>query len=463
MRLTIRTKLTLFNSIALSIALFGFGILQYGFLHAALYSDLDTRVRNDIEDADDKLPEYFSQIRTAADGATEPLSVDKENWSLEVWSKDGKRVFTNTAPDAFPLGAFDASCLGVKNPFDQHISGGLNVRAFCQDSSAYRGEYFLRSARLDEKNEGILREYRGMVVLAGPAALIFAALFGFFMAKKSLAPVDRLVTTAETISAHSLGLRLPVQNPGDELGRLAETFNRVVGRLETSFLQMRRFSSDASHELRTPLTAIRALGENALARRGATDNRETISSILEETDRLRHLCESLLLLSRADSGQLPIKSERSDLYLIAAHTVELLSILAEEKRQKIELLGELGQSICLVDATWVRQAVINLVDNAIKYTPQEGKIVVRVGREVIDGDEKSFISVKDNGPGIALEHKEKVFARFYRIDASRSRAGGAGLGLAIAKWAVETSGGEIKFISEPGSGCVFKISFEHLT
>jgi heavy metal sensor kinase len=444
----------------LAIVLIGFGSVQYGFLRSALYSDLDTRIRNDVEEADDSLPEFLSAKRANSDRAAGLMSVDKENWLIEVWSKDLTRVFTNTAPETFPLGKFDAGCLSKREPSEVHRQDGLNVRVFCQESSSFRGEYMLRAARLDEKNDGILNRYRRLVVLAGPIALMLAALFGYFLAKKSLAPVDRLVTAAESISALSLAQRLPVHNSTDELGRLAETFNRVFERLEKSFQQMRRFSSDASHELRTPLAAIRALGENALMVE-KTSHRETIASILEETDRLRHLCENLLLLSRADSGQLKMKSEKIDLYHIAQRTIDLLSILAEEKHQILTLHGEVGFAFCIADETWVRQAITNLLDNAIKYSPVKSTIEVRVGINTPDGISGAYLMVVDDGPGIGEDHREKIFDRFYRADAARGReaGGGAGLGLAIAKWAVETFGGTLCLEQNVPVGTAFTILF----
>jgi heavy metal sensor kinase len=260
---------------------------------------------------------------------------------------------------------------------------------------------------------------------------------------------------ARKITAESLGERLPVENPEDEFGRLATVFNETLSRLNDSFARLRRFTADASHELRTPLTAMRSVGEVALQRSlDRAAYRDVIGSMLEEVDRLTRLVESLLTLTRAESGRMKLTSNVVDLGGLASAVADSLRVLAEEKAQSLSVdAGAHVEVTC--DPTVLRQGLINLLDNAIKYTPEKGAISVRVATTALG---EAAIEVKDTGPGIPAAHRERIFDRFYRVDAGRARdAGGLGLGLAITRWAVEAHGGRIELESEEGQGSLFRI------
>jgi len=259
------------------------------------------------------------------------------------------------------------------------------------------------------------------------------------------------------ITAERLGERLPVANPADELGQLAAVFNDTLARLERSFAQMRRFTADASHELRTPLTAIRSVGEVGLrAPRDEHTYREIIGTMLEEVDRLRHLVEGLLTLSRADAGSVPLTPEPVDLAALAREVAHHLGVLAEEKHQALAVEATQPVSVW-VDRLVLRQALINVVDNAIKYSTDKATIRVVVSEHQQD----ATLAVIDTGPGIAPQHRAHVFDRFYRVDTARARegggTGGTGLGLSIARWAVEVHGGRIELESEEGQGSTFRM------
>ena len=232
-------------------------------------------------------------------------------------------------------------------------------------------------------------------------------------------------------------------------------FNETFLRLEDSFERLRRFTADASHELRTPLTAIRSVGEVGMQENiDASSCREVIGSMLEETDRLTRLVDSLLTLSRADAGSVLLNKERTDLSALTAEVGDCLHVLAEEKEQTLTITAPAPLYV-EADRTTMRQALINLLDNAIKYTPEGGKIRVTVGKTTAN---EFFIAVSDNGPGIAPEFQDMVYERFYRIDKGRSReVGGAGLGLSIALWAVEANNGRLELDSSEGLGCTFRI------
>ncbi|HYS79980.1 MAG TPA: ATP-binding protein [Anaeromyxobacteraceae bacterium] len=278
---------------------------------------------------------------------------------------------------------------------------------------------------------------------------------GWFLAGRVLAPVGAMAERARRITADSLGERLPIENPDDEFGGLATVFNETLARLQDSFERLRRFTADASHELRTPLTAMRSVGEVAL--HDSLDPaayRDVIGSMLEEVERLTALVESLLTLTRVDSRRTQLAREVVDLGTIAANATEHLRVLADEKEQTLRVEADDAVSVeC--DPALLRQGVVNLVDNAIKYTQRNGNIRVAV-RMLRSGE--AAIEVKDDGPGIARIHHERIFERFYRVDSGRSRSdGGLGLGLAIARSTVEANGGRIEVESEEGRGSVFRI------
>jgi len=285
---------------------------------------------------------------------------------------------------------------------------------------------------------------------------LLAGFGGYALARKALSPIDSMATQATKISAERLGERLSIENSQDELGKLGVVFNDMLGRLQAAFDQLRRFTSDASHELRTPLTSIRSVGEVALQdQRSPAEYQDVIGSMLEEVDRLTRLAESLLALSRADAGHVQLQREDIPLLRLAKEASSVVEVLAEEKRQQIDIEGD-ANLLVSVDRLILRQAIVNLLDNAIKYSPPGSRILVRVESH---GDKQVFLDVVDQGPGIPNEHQPHVFERFYRVDRARTREwGGAGLGLSITRWAVEAHRGEITLKSEEGHGSTFRIS-----
>jgi heavy metal sensor kinase len=311
----------------------------------------------------------------------------------------------------------------------------------------------IRVARSEAGVRHELEEFLAGMGLGLPIAVLLAGLGGFLLAGRALKPVGQMAARAETITAERLGERLPIENPDDELGRLGTVFNETLARLERSFETLRRFTADAAHELRTPLTALRSVGEVAL-RGGQANERspEVLGSMLEEVDRLTRLVDTLLTLSRSDRGHVEIRAERLDLGRFARTVAEDLEVLADEKGQRIVL--DEDTVYAQVDPRLLRQAVLNILDNAIRYSPEGMPIRVAVRRRA----GTAVLEVTDQGPGIAPEHQERVFERFYRVDLARSReTGGAGLGLSIAQWAVQANGGTIELESQAGAGTCFRV------
>jgi heavy metal sensor kinase len=312
----------------------------------------------------------------------------------------------------------------------------------------------LRSALLEARVDQQLWEIGVVLVLGLPLVVLLAAGGGYVLARRALAPIDRLASNTRRITAARLHERLSVPNPDDEIGRLAAAINETLAGLEGSFTQLRRFTADASHELRTPLAVIRGIGEVGLgAPRTSEEYQEVVGSMLEEVDRLASLVDTLLRLSHADTGSLALAPAAVDLHEVAREMVASLGILADDRHQRIAVVGT-APVMATVDRVVLREALINVLDNAIKYGPPRSSIEVRIA--AVDG--RAIMTIRDEGPGIPPEHRERIFDRFFRVDDARSRAaGGSGLGLAIAKWAVEVNGGYIRVDDTVGLGTTIRI------
>jgi len=296
------------------------------------------------------------------------------------------------------------------------------------------------------------------LALGGPATMLLFAAAGYVIAGRALAPVKEMVERTRRLSAKSLNERLPVVNPHDELGELATVFNETLQQLENSFAELKRFTADVSHELRTPLTAIRAVGEVAYRERNPAILYDALGSILEEVQRMNQLIDRLLLLARADDDNLPVRLEAGLVRDALVDVSDALALVAEERQQRLERDCP-DHLLAVFDPALLRLALLNLVQNAIRYNPPAKPITLRA----FEGEKAVVIEVADHGPGIAPEHQQKIFERFYRVDKARSRAdGGAGLGLAIVKWSVERMGGQVELQSKPGWGSVFRVSLRQI-
>jgi two-component system, OmpR family, sensor kinase len=287
--------------------------------------------------------------------------------------------------------------------------------------------------------------------------LLLAGTGGYFLARKSLAPVVAMGAHARQIGATNLHERLPVLNANDELGQLATIFNDLLNRLDQSFERQRRFIADASHELRTPLAILRGEAEVAMSQQGRTaeDYLESLGILHEETSRLIKIVEDLFTLTRADSGQYPLSSEVVYLEEVVAECAHSARTLAREKN--IELRVD-ASSECLVhgDQALLRRMILNLLDNAIKYTAEGGRVDIAC-RATSAGFE---VDVTDTGPGIPPELQSRIFERFFRADPARSRSGregGAGLGLSIALWIAEAHQGRLELVRSDATGSHFAV------
>ena len=287
-----------------------------------------------------------------------------------------------------------------------------------------------------------------------PIGLLLAGGGGWLLARRALRPVDRMAETARRISAEHLAARLEDGGANDELSRLAQTLNEMLGRLDTSFRQIRQFSADASHELQTPLTILKGEIEVALRMpRTPEEYQRILKSALEEIDRVARLVEGLLLLARADAGVLRMDLQPVDLAQLVEDVYGQAKVLADRRKITL-LLGVMEPLSIRGDYERLRQVLLNLVDNGIKYTPSGGRVTLSLQR---DGEWAS-LRVTDTGIGLSPGDQEKIFERFYRSAEDRSRGeGGAGLGLCIARSIAEAHGGKIQVESTPGLGSTFTV------
>jgi heavy metal sensor kinase len=299
----------------------------------------------------------------------------------------------------------------------------------------------------------VLRVLMLGLTIAAPIVLLLAAGGGYLLAGRALQPVASITALAGSVSAADLHTRLDLNLPDDELGRLARTFDGMLGRIEDAFERQRRFTGDAAHELRTPLSFIRSQVDLALARERSPDEyREALQAIDGDLGRLTGLVGTLLMLARSDSGHVPLERAPLDLTATVGLIIEQYRPLADEAG--ITLVDESGSAELIGDEDLIIQVLVNLLDNAIAHTPADGRITVGCRT---DGD-WAHLCVADTGHGISIEHQSLVFDRFYRVDEGRSRhIGGAGLGLSICRAIVEAHGGSIALSSRPGAGTTVEI------
>ena len=455
----VRSRLTLWYVCVLAGLLLLFAGGACLLLFRQLRTQLDRYNVQDVETVEGLL--YFTpdgRLQMREDYHNHPESKLVLERLLEVRAPDGAVLYRNKRLGSRTLGGalFPGEGVGGYSIRAERLSDGTGVRMVSRRHSIDGHPTIIRLAYGEEHLWLHIEELIAASLIALPFTLALAGLAGYALARRTLAPLELMARRAEEITSERLHERLPVENPDDELGQLARAFNNTLARLEQSFEQLKRFTSDASHELRTPLASMRSVGEVGLQKDGSREEyRDIIGSMLEEVSRLTRLVESLLTISRADAGALEFHPSVFSLLELARESAALLEVLMEEKQQRLILEGDAG-ALVRGDRLFLRQSLMNIIHNAVKYSPVGGAIAVRVRN---DGAGRLAVEITDSGPGIPSEHLTKVFDRFYRVDGSRSRnEGGAGLGLAIANWAVEAHGGKIGLESTPGAGSTFRIS-----
>jgi heavy metal sensor kinase len=381
---------------------------------------------------------------------------------MEVLNPDGPVLFRNDRLHGMDLGGTPGPREGVAGYQSKRmrLADGTTVLAISHLHLFQGRPLLIRLAYSTEPLRQRLFEFLGLLLLAMPLALVAAGFAGYRVAGKAINPLEQMARQTEQITAQRLKERIPVDNPDDELGHMARVLNGLLARLGESFEKLQHFTSDVSHELRTPLAAIRSVGEVGLQEDHSTEEyRDIIGSMLEEVAKLTSMIDTLLTIAHADSGAIELQRFIFPMTDLVQESVGVVNVLAEDKKQTISVVGDNEISV-FADRSFLRMAVINLLDNAVKYSPSGStvRLVLSNGKNFSNQTEFVQLSIEDEGPGIPEDKASHVFDRFYRVDEGRTRdAGGAGLGLAIAKWAVEAHGGTISVTPRLPHGSIFFI------
>lgn len=447
----IRWQMMVWNTAAFAVVLVAFGTLVYSLLRQTHYEQIDRVLTSRFRElvADDRLsasPEERFQFWVRKFGKHVEIPGI-------VRHHDGRTIAQAEQLQQFP--PLDAPSSPTPQPrFDSLIlPNGDHMRRLTAVVPTSGGDYTLMLLSELEHIDEELGLVINTLLITIPATLFVAAALAYFLAYKALAPVEQLRLQTDEISAERLDQRLPVHNPSDELGLLAQTINSMIQRLERSFDEVRRFTADASHELRTPIAVIRSEAELGVdASHDPSAARQRFESILEECSRLASVTSQLLTLSREDAGVILPGHRLVPVAPVLLDAIESFRPLASAKRQEITA-EVIHDAEIPADPDRLRQIFHNLLDNAIKYTPVDGRIRVTLRRENSD----AVIAIEDNGPGIPPEHLPRVFDRFYRVDKSSDAGDGAGLGLSIVQSIVMSLGGHVEVESNVGEGSLFRV------
>ena len=470
---SLRFKLTLWYVLILGILLISFSSLLYFTLSKSLHRDVDNKLRSLAEHiASDPLSKYgFGNLDQTLESSMNLKPIGKfiqvldESGHLGRKSDNLKNIQLPISLNALKNASKGLITFETNRSIDNTplriitfpVVEHSNVTKIVQIASSLEGV------------EDVLNKLFLILIITVPSALLVASLGGQFLAHKALKPVDDITQTARMITSKNLNQRINPPKVKDEISRLIETFNEMISRLDQSFRQIKQFSSDASHELKTPLTILKGEVEVTLRKeRTSQEYQQILKSNLEEINRMSLIVEDLLLLSKADTGEIRLNKKDINLTEILNEVVAQMDRLAKSKGVLLSTSNHHPDIFIFGDALRLRELFINLIENGIKYTEVGGSIHVVLEKgyvfpvdgqsELVEREEGEFakIIVSDTGIGIAKEDQEKIFNRFFRVDKARSREqGGSGLGLNICKWIVEAHQGEIKVESELGKGSSF--------
>jgi heavy metal sensor kinase len=461
----VNTKSIRFRLIAgytglITIVVLGFGIYTYlkvsGYFYMVLQQSLLRRatyitvmLRSDLDSAGE--PAVMREIRAR-------FNPEGNDRFIRISEKGSGVLYVSGAPND---ASFDPKKVPPTDAWQSKTSthvfdaGGHSKLLLVSLTEALSGRFYLIEVGTSEgDNDRVLQGLLTILLLGLPVVILVAVSGGSILLQGALRPVREMIETADEISHRELNARLPVPNTGDDLERLSITLNQMINRLEESFQNSRRFTSDASHELRTPLTIIRGELEQLLTRKDISDSiADRISSLMEETDRLIEITEALFALSRLDAGEALRENARADLGELAAATADQMSLLAEEKQIELTCIRHSPAEV-KGDRSRLKQVIVNLLDNAIKYTPEGGKI----GIEIRADKRHAYLEVIDTGLGIQEDDLPRIFDRFYRAESVRSVAiEGAGLGLSIVWSICYAHGGSVSANNTPGGGSRFTV------
>src|SRR5437773_9566898 len=398
---SIRVRLTGWYTAVLCLMLVVYASATFVAVRHEFLEQLDDQLHDDFETAEGFLaPAPGGRIAWSSDRHHDPDN--DEDRGSDVWSAGGEAIYRSSASAALPPVAIAAATATPR--YESVTTDGSRWRTLTGTSSVGGRAVVLRVSRSEDRLRAQLGEILVVLVLGLPLVVALAGIGGYVLARGALTPIDHLASEARRITAERLHERLSVPNHHDEIGRLAAVINDTFARLESSFEQLRRFTADASHELRTPLSVIRGIGEIGLHEtRTPAEYKEAMGSMLEEVDRLTTLVDTMLRLSHGDAGTVRLAREPVDLGQLTRDVVSSLGILAEERNQRITV-DDSDRVVAAVDRLVLREAVTNLLDNAIKYGPAGSVIDVRAR---LDGDQ-AVIAVADQGPGVSAAHRARI-------------------------------------------------------
>jgi heavy metal sensor kinase len=451
---SVRTRLTVWYAAVLALSLIAFAVLVYYAAANIFYARQDELLRSTAETVASAYVQELEEEQSVAKANEVVLAqMVFPNRYVEVVDADGRVVAWsgNLAGHQFTIPASALDEARQRGSFV--VLNGLRIAVVPLSQRKQLG-FAIVAEPLSVVDEG-LRRLRRDFLFGVPLILLLASLGGYFLARKSLSPIALMNQQTQRITAESLSAQLDVTNPRDEVGRLALTINALLARLDAAFQEQKRFIADASHELRTPLAVLRGETEVALQQeRGTAEYKESLALIKDEAERLSRIVENLFLLAREPMDLPSMIKEPVRLDGLVAECVRAAQVLAMQKGLRLTLDGELQATTVNGDDEMLKRMLLNLLDNAVKYTPPRGEI--SVGLRSRNGDAR--IVVTDTGIGIPAADQPHIFDRFYRVDKARSRAlGGAGLGLSIARWIVEAHSGLLSVESAPDRGSVFTV------
>lgn len=453
---SVRTRLTLWYAGVLALSLIAFALLVYYAAAAIFYERQDESLRSTAETvASAYLEEVEEEQSLVKAGQIVLVELVFPNRFVQIVDAGGKTIATsrNLADSEITVPA-----KALSQAREQHISLlTINQRrvAIVPLSSNQELGYSVVAEPVGVIEPGLSRLRRDF--FSGvPVVLLLASLGGYFLARKSLLPIASMNNQTQRISVENLSARLDVENPRDELGQLAITINDLLTRLENSFAEQQRFIADASHELRTPLAVLRGETEVALTKtRTVEEYKDSLTLINDEAERLTRIVEDLFLLARQPiDSPLVLINENVTLNTVIRDCARAAQVLADRRGIRLQAANDCQPITMKGDKELLTRMVLNLLDNALKYTPAAGEVLLALERQ----NGNAEIMVRDSGIGIPQSDQLHVFDRFYRVDKARSRAlGGAGLGLSIVAWIVEVHRGKIRLESEPGRGSKFSV------
>ena len=454
---SVRTRLTLWYAGVLAVSLIVFAVLVYYAAASVFYARQDESLRSTAETVASAYVQELEEEHSMAKANDVVLAqMVFPNRYVEVVDSEGHVVAWSSNLSGRPLNIPPEVLSKARLRRISYLAqNGLRIAAVPLSSDPRKQLGFALVAEPLSVIEEGLRRLRRDFFAGVPLILLLASLGGYFLARKSLSPIALMSEQTRRITAEKLSLRLDVANPRDEVGHLATTINALLGRLDAAFKEQQRFIADASHELRTPVAVVRGEAEVTLGQeRAVGEYREALTLIKDEAERLTRIVENLFLLARQPlDAPSPVK-EPLRLNEVINECVRAAQVLAMQKDLRLNVDGSLPTVLVSGDDEMLKRMLLNLLDNAVKYTAPGGDI--RISLALHGGNAR--IVVADTGFGIPAEDQARIFDRFYRVDKARSRAlGGAGLGLSIARWIAETHGGTISVESVVGRGSTFTV------